>query len=48
MLALVKTQKGKGFLELQEKPEPRPGKGEVLLELKATGICGTDLHVRDD
>ena len=48
MLALVKTQKGKGFLELQEKPEPRPGKGEVLLEIKATGICGTDLHVRDD
>ena len=48
MLALVKTQKGKGFLELKDMPEPRPGEGEVLLEIKASGICGTDLHVRDD
>ena len=48
MLALVKTQKGKGFLELMDMPEPKPGKGEVLLEIKATGICGTDLHVRED
>ena len=31
MLALVKTQKGKGFLELKDMPEPRPGEGEVLL-----------------
>ncbi len=48
MKALVKTQKGKGFLEYMDMPEPKPGPGEVLLEIKATGICGTDLHVRDD
>ncbi len=48
MKALVKTQKGKGFLEFMEMPEPKPGPGEVLLEIKATGICGTDIHVRDD
>ncbi len=48
MKALVKTQKGKGFLEYMDMPEPTPGPGQVLLEIKATGICGTDLHVRDD
>jgi L-iditol 2-dehydrogenase len=48
MKALVKTQKGKGFLALQDKPQPRPGAGEALLEITAVGICGTDVHIRDD
>jgi len=48
MQALVKTQKGPGFLELREVPEPSPGPGEVLIEVKACGICGTDLHVWHD
>ena len=48
MLALMKTQKGVGFLELREVPEPVPGPGEVLIEVKACGICGTDLHVLHD
>ncbi|MFQ6041096.1 MAG: zinc-binding dehydrogenase [Candidatus Poribacteria bacterium] len=26
-------------------PEPTPGMGEVLVRMKATGICGSDLHV---
>lgn len=26
-------------------PQPRPGKGEVLLRVRACGICRTDLHV---
>jgi len=30
MLALVKTQKGKGFIEVQEVPEPGPN--EVLVK----------------
>lgn len=25
-------------------PIPRPGPGEVVIEMKATGICGSDLH----
>lgn len=45
MQALVKTQKGVGFLELREVPEPVPGHGEVLIKVKACGICGTDVHV---
>jgi L-iditol 2-dehydrogenase len=48
MLALVKTQKGTGFIELCEAPEPSPGPGEVLIEVKACGICGTDIHVWHD
>ncbi len=48
MLALVKTQKGSGFVELQDRPEPKPKAGEVLIEVKACGICGTDLHILHD
>jgi threonine dehydrogenase-like Zn-dependent dehydrogenase len=28
-------------------PVPRPGHGEVLLHVRAVGICGTDLHIVD-
>ncbi len=48
MQALVKTQKGVGFVELQDRPVPSPSKGEVLIEVKACGICGTDLHIFHD
>jgi len=48
MKALVKTQKGEGFLEIRDVPEPKPGPGEVLIEVQACGICGTDIHVWHD
>ncbi|HOF87568.1 MAG TPA: zinc-binding dehydrogenase [Armatimonadota bacterium] len=48
MTALVKTQKGDGFLELREVPVPEPGPGEALIAVKACGICGTDVHVLHD
>jgi len=35
---------GAGVVELREVPVPRPGSGEVLLEVRACGICGSDLH----
>lgn len=31
--------------EVREFPIPEPGRGEVLIRIKATGICGSDLHV---
>lgn len=31
-------------LEVQEVPTPRPAAGEVLLRVKACGICGSDVH----
>ncbi len=34
-------------LRVAELPEPRPGAGEVLLEVFACGVCRTDLHVVD-
>ena len=48
MLALVKTRKGAGFIELQDLPEPQPKAGEVLIEVKACGVCGTDIHILHD
>jgi L-iditol 2-dehydrogenase len=46
--AIVKTQKGEGFLELRDMPEPAISEDEVLIEVKAAGICGTDVHVKHD
>ncbi len=34
-------------LVTRERPVPRPGPGEVLVEVKACGVCRTDLHVVD-
>lgn len=31
-------------LALQEFPDPTPGPGEVVVEIKASGMCGSDLH----
>jgi len=31
-------------LEIREFPDPRPGSDEVLLAMKASGMCGSDLH----
>jgi D-arabinose 1-dehydrogenase-like Zn-dependent alcohol dehydrogenase len=31
-------------LELREFPDPTPGPRDVILEIKASGICGSDLH----
>ena len=32
-------------LALREFPEPAPGPRDVVLEIKASGMCGSDLHV---
>jgi len=34
-------------LEPVERDVPEPGPGQVLLEVKACGVCRTDLHLRD-
>lgn len=44
MKALVKAGRGRGF-ELLDRPVPEPGPGEVLLEVRAATICGSDLHL---
>ncbi len=30
-------------LEIRDFPDPAPGPGEVVLEIKASGMCGSDL-----
>jgi len=44
MRALVKTAAGPG-LSLIEVPEPEIGINDVLIRVRKTGICGTDLHI---
>ena len=36
---------GNQKLEIREFPKPEPGLGEVLIEMKASGLCGSDLHM---
>jgi propanol-preferring alcohol dehydrogenase len=38
---------GRGALQLREVPVPRPAAGQVLLRVRACGVCRTDLHVVD-
>lgn len=33
-------------LTVADLPEPKPGKGQVLVEVLRCGICGSDLHIR--
>ncbi len=48
MKALVKTAKGVGNIELRDVEAPRPKDDEVLIEIAVCGICGTDIHVKND
>lgn len=36
---------GNRKLEIQDFPDPAPGDEDVVLEIKASGMCGTDLHL---
>ena len=44
MDAIVKATAGPG-LELRQVPVPVPGPGEVLIKVRKTAICGTDVHI---
>ena len=45
MKGLFKTAPGDGNMELRDTEVPKPGPGQVLVEVKAAGICGSDLHI---
>ncbi len=45
MRALVVGEPGRYAVE--DIPEPAPGPGEVLVEVAAAGICGSDLELVD-
>ncbi len=44
MRAVVVARYG-GSLEATRRPVPRPGPGEVLIRVRASGLCSTDLHL---
>jgi propanol-preferring alcohol dehydrogenase len=47
MRAMTLQQRGAGRLVEAELPERAPGAGEVLIRVRACGVCRTDLHVVD-
>jgi propanol-preferring alcohol dehydrogenase len=50
MAMMMKAAVVRGFgqpLSIEEVPVPTPGTGEVLVELRASGVCHTDLHAAD-
>ncbi len=44
MQAVVKTHRGPGG-EVQTVPDPTPSDDEVLVRVRASSICGTDVHI---
>jgi len=45
MKAIVKASQDAGSLEVKELPIPEPGPGEVLVKMKAAGICFSDFMI---
>ncbi|MET0772584.1 MAG: alcohol dehydrogenase catalytic domain-containing protein [Candidatus Limnocylindrales bacterium] len=48
MIGLVKVAHGDPRLELRDVPLREPSEHEVVLRVAYAGVCGTDLHIRDD
>lgn len=46
MRAMVLKHVGEPLVE-EERPDPEPGPGEVVIAVSACGVCRTDLHVVD-
>jgi L-iditol 2-dehydrogenase len=48
MIGLMKLAPGNTQLELREVELREPAVGEVVIRVRYAGICGTDIHIRDD
>jgi L-iditol 2-dehydrogenase len=48
VIGLVKVASGDPRLQLREVELRAPGPDEVVVRVRYTGVCGTDLHIRDD
>ncbi len=46
MQAWVKTARAPGG-EIRKLPDPTPGEREVLIRVRASSVCGTDVHIWD-
>lgn len=45
MRAVLKTSPGPGFDYAEDVPDPTPGTGEVVVQVGATSICGSDVEL---
>ena len=45
MKALVKSRAEPGLWLSESEPTPVPGQDDVLVKVRKTGICGTDIHI---
>ncbi len=48
MQGVTKIARGECNVALREMPIPHPGPDQILLKVRAAGICGTDLHIYHD
>ncbi len=48
MKGLVKYDRGPIKMEVRDMPVPDLGPGDVRVEIRAAGICGTDIHIYKD
>jgi L-iditol 2-dehydrogenase len=48
VIGLAKLAPGPGNVALAERPERAPEAGEVSIEVRGAGVCGTDLHIAAD
>ena len=47
MMRAMQLDRPGARLRMVERPIPEPGRGELLIEIAACGICRTDLHIAD-
>lgn len=47
MRAIVKTDVGPGHVKYMQVPDPKPKAGEVLVKMRAAGLCGADILLYD-
>jgi propanol-preferring alcohol dehydrogenase len=47
MLSMTLTEPGSGVVHRVERPRPEPAPADVLVRVRACGVCRTDLHVVD-
>lgn len=45
MRAIIKATSEAGSLQLADMPKPEPGPGNIVVQIKATGICYTDVSI---
>lgn len=48
MKALMKIARGIGQIELRDIPKPQCQDDQVLIQIKAVGLCGSDVHIEQD